>query len=272
MLELYYLKEADSICSNRAVIAFAEKGIDDWTPHHIHLLKEDQFKPAYLKINPKGQVPTLVHDGRVIRESSIIANYIDDLTDDPPLKPDDPVDRAVMQEWIKDCDETGYQAAASINFVTRFRHAIPIEVLESRWKRQPDIERTHRQQSCVREGLSSPYLIRALAGWDRIFGKAEETLADGRPWLMGERYTLAEVNYTPFIKLLEMLNLLPLWFDGRPNVERWWSGVTARPSYAVLDDYAGQREDADTAHAKAGRDVLPRFREILSDIRVSQPA
>ena len=31
MLELYYLKEADSVCSNRAVITLAEKGIKDWT-------------------------------------------------------------------------------------------------------------------------------------------------------------------------------------------------------------------------------------------------
>ena len=43
MLELYYLKEADSVCSNRAVITLIEKGIDDWTPRYIRLLDEDHF-------------------------------------------------------------------------------------------------------------------------------------------------------------------------------------------------------------------------------------
>ena len=43
MLELYYLKEADSVCSNRAVITLAEKGIENWTPRYIKLLNEDHF-------------------------------------------------------------------------------------------------------------------------------------------------------------------------------------------------------------------------------------
>jgi glutathione S-transferase len=63
MLELYYLKEADSVCSNRAVIALAEKGIEDWTPQYIKLLNEDHFESDYLKLNPKAVVPTLVRDG-----------------------------------------------------------------------------------------------------------------------------------------------------------------------------------------------------------------
>jgi glutathione S-transferase len=272
LLELYYLKEADSICSNRAILALAEKGITDWTPRYIELLKEDQFKPEYLKLNPKGQVPTLVHDGRAIRESSIITNYIDDLKPEPALKPADPADRALMQEWIKDSDETGYQATASINFVTRFRLSIPLDVLESRWKRQPDIERTHRQQSCVKEGLESLYLYRAIGGWDRIFGKLEETLSDGRLWVMGDQFTLVEVNYTPFIKVLEMIDLLDLWLEGRPNLTRWWDNIASRPSYAELDDYEGQREDKETAHAKAGQAVAEDFRKILQEYRASRPA
>ena len=71
----------------------------------------------------------------------------------PALKPADPGRRAEMQEWIKDSDETGYQATASINFVTKFRLSVPIEKMEARWKQVTDIDRVHRQQSCVREGL-----------------------------------------------------------------------------------------------------------------------
>ena len=78
-LELYYLEETDSICSNRVVVALREKGITDWKPHKMQLVERDQFRPAYLDLNTQGVVPTLVHDGRPIRESSLITDYLDDM-------------------------------------------------------------------------------------------------------------------------------------------------------------------------------------------------
>ncbi len=268
MIELYYLKEADSICSNRVVLTLAEKGIDDWVPRTMSLVDGDQFAPDYLALNPKAQVPTLVHDGAVIRESSVVCDYVDDLRAEPPLKPDGAEARAHLREWIKDCDESGYQASATLNFVTKFRLAIPIEVMEARWAKVTDIDRLHRQQSVVREGLGSPYVMRAVGAWDRMFGKIDKAVADGGPWIMGDRLTLAETCYAPFIKILELTRLLDLWLDGRPAARGWWERLTARPSYALLDDYPGQREDDDAPHAKAGAEVrdgiadqLGRYRE-----------
>ena len=267
MLELYYLREADSICSNRVLMTLAEKGIHDWVPHHLVLMNGDQFTSHYQKLNPKSQVPTLVHDGQAIRESSIICRYLDTLKPAPALSPADPVARAHMEEWIKDSDETGYQATASINFVTKFRDAVPIEKMEARWKKVTDIDRIHRQQSCIREGLDSPYVLRAIGGWDRIFAKAEQTLADGRPFIMGDQLSLVETTHAPFIKVLEMLRLLDLWLDNRPHVRAWWQRVTARPSYQALEDYPGQDADDGAPHAVAGRKVAPRFKAILDNYR-----
>ena len=82
MLELYYLEEADSICSNRVLMTLSEKNITEWTPRKLVLLNRDQFKEDYLKLNPKAQVPTLVHNGIPIRESSIICDYIDNHLDE----------------------------------------------------------------------------------------------------------------------------------------------------------------------------------------------
>jgi glutathione S-transferase len=267
MIELYYLEEADSICSNRVIMTLAEKEIVDWVPHKMSLVNRDQFKPKYLKLNSKAQVPTLVHDGKVVKESSIICNYIDDLRPSPSLKPANPVDRATLQEWIKDCDESGYQAAASINFVTKFRLEIPREVMEERWKHVTDIDRLHRQQSCVYEGMESPYVLRAVGAWDRILGNAERILSDGRPWIMGDQYTLVETIHAPLIKVLEMLRLLHLWVDGRPNVQDWWERVTRRESFNVLDEYPGQRQDDDTPHARAGTKLVNEFDNLLSRYR-----
>ncbi len=271
-LELYYLEEADSICSNRVIMTLVEKEIEDWTPRKIVLMNRDQFKPEYLKLNPKAQVPTLVHDGRVVRESSIICDYLDGLKAEPALKPAHPADRAEMQEWVKDCDEAVYQATASINFVTKFRLEIPIEKMEERWKKVTDIERLHRQQSCVREGLDSPYVLRAVGAWDRVFGKMEKALSDGQPWIMGDQYTLVETVHAPLVKVLDLLRLLDLWLDGRPYTQAWWERVTARPSYDALDEYEGQRENDDAPHATAGRAVRPKFKELIETYREIIPS
>ena len=271
MLKLYYLEEADSICSNRVLMTLVEKGINDWIPQKLVLLNRDQFKPEYLKLNPKAQVPTLLHDGKVIRESSIICDYLDDLTLDPALKPRDPVDRAHLREWIKDSDESGYQATASLNFVTKFRLEIPREQMLERWKKVPDIDRLHRQKSCVFEGLKSPYVLRAIGAWERIFNKMEETLSDGRPWIMGEQFTLVETTNAPFVKVLEMLRLLDIWLDDRPNVQRWWESITVRQSYRELEEYPGQSEDDDAPHAKAGAAVANKIGELLEHYRTTIP-
>ena len=108
MIELYYFE--NSICSERVLMTLAEKRATDWVPHHIHLFKREQFDPAYLKLNPKAQVPTLVHDGEVIRESSIICDYLDDLYPDPPLKPESSSAIARMREWIKEATKPGLKA------------------------------------------------------------------------------------------------------------------------------------------------------------------
>jgi glutathione S-transferase len=271
MLEVYYLQEADSICSNRVIMTLVEKEIEDWVPRQMVLMNRDQFTPEYLKLNPKAQVPTLVHDGKVVRESSIICDYLDDLKAAPALKPVDAIERAHLREWIKDGDESGYQAIASINFVTKFRLEIPREKMEARWKQVTDIDRLHRQQSCVREGLDSLYVLRAVGAMDRLLGKTEKTLADGRPWIMGDQYSLVETTHAPFIKVLEMLRLLPLWLEGRPYTQDWWHRVSSRPSYKALEEYAGQGEDDNAPHAKAGAVVQDKFAELLAHYRTTIP-
>ena len=212
-------------------------------------------------------MPTLVHDGRVIRESSIICDYIDDLKEENPLKPKDKVEVAHMREWIKDMDESGYQATASLNFVTKFRLTQDISKMEERWKQVVDLDRLHRQQSCIREGMDSLYVMRAIAFFDRTLGKIDNTMADGRQWIMGDSVTLVETNYAPFIKVVELLRLIHLFLDGRPHASAWWERLTARPSYALLDEYPGQREDNEQVHAVSGVQVVNQVAEIIKETR-----
>ena len=160
------------------------------------------------------------------------------------------------------------RATASLNFVTKFRLTIPIEVMEARWKSVKDLDRLHRQQSCIRDGMASPYVIRAIGYFDKLFGKIEIALTDGRPWIMGDHITLVEVNLAPFIKVVEMLRLLGLFLEDRPHTQKWWDNVNSRPSYSQLEDYPGQGEDDESTHAVTGAQVANQVRALLDENRV----
>jgi glutathione S-transferase len=233
MLELYYFE--NSICAERPLMTLAEKGVTDWVPHHIHLFKGEQFDPAYLKLNPKAQVPTLVHDGEIIRESTLICDYLDELYPDPPLKPATPVAIAHMREWIKETDEGGFEGVAALSFIAVFRAklmAMPEDERNAYWAGQTVLERTQRQQSCVFDGFDSPYAMRAIATWERTFAKIEKTIEVGGPWLMGKQFTLADLELGTFIARLDGLMLVEPWLAERPNAQAWWQAVKSRPSYA----------------------------------------
>src|SRR5262249_62410529 len=83
VLELYH--NINSVCAQKVRIALAEK--DKKAQEHLLMLRGDQNEPNYLKLNPNGVVPTLVHDGTPIVESSLILYYLDELFPDPPLMP-----------------------------------------------------------------------------------------------------------------------------------------------------------------------------------------
>jgi len=58
MLELYH--SVNSVCAQKVRMALAEKGVA--CQEHLMKLNGDQFEPTYLKLNPNGVVPTLIHD------------------------------------------------------------------------------------------------------------------------------------------------------------------------------------------------------------------
>ena len=102
MIELYHFWS--SVCSVRCRMALEEKGVK-WTSRYVDLFKFDQMRPDYLAINPDGVVPTLVHNGTPIRESTIINEYIDAAFEGPKLVPADPVLQARMREFTRKCED-----------------------------------------------------------------------------------------------------------------------------------------------------------------------
>lgn len=87
MLTLY--DSHGSPCARRVRAVLLEKGLS-WTTRLVDLTRMEQKRPEYLALNPNGVVPTLVHDDRVLYESNVITEYLDDVFPDPRLYPRDP--------------------------------------------------------------------------------------------------------------------------------------------------------------------------------------
>ena len=104
MLELYHAHI--STCSQKVRLCLAEKGLA-WTSHPIEFATGEHLTPAYLALNPNGVVPTLVHDGRPVIDSSVICEYLEEIAPDDgtALMPRDAYGRARVRAWLRYIEE-----------------------------------------------------------------------------------------------------------------------------------------------------------------------
>jgi glutathione S-transferase len=167
-----------SVCAAKVRTALAAKELA-WNGVHLDLRRGDAQEPEYLKLNPNAVVPTLVHDGRVITESTVICEYVDDQWPDHPLKPRDSFGRAQMRLWTKQLDEGLHPAAGTLSFCVAFRHqwlARPAED-RARWLANiPQLERRQRLQSTLELGLDSPFFLPAFERYHKLFDDFEIAL------------------------------------------------------------------------------------------------
>ena len=92
---------AISSCSQLVRTALAFKGVK-YTSHHVNLAIQEQLHPAYVKLNPRGVVPTLVVDGKVTNDSLNIVKILDDkFPGTPRLVPEE---EAVREQVLKESD------------------------------------------------------------------------------------------------------------------------------------------------------------------------
>lgn len=262
MLTLYH--NDMSTCAQKVRLALAEKG-QDWEGRHLKLRQGDQQQPDYLKLNPNGVVPTLVHDGTVIIESTIINEYVADAFDGTPLKSSDPVAAARMRGWTQKLD-TGMHANTGVvsgSIAFRYQHLekSPDE-LAAYIERIPDPTRRERARANIELGVDSPAFAPAIKAFDKLLGDMEDTLADG-PWLAGDQYSLADIAYTPYATRLDHLQLHGMW-DKRPRFADWFDRLKARPSYrTALTDWFN--DSYLPLMREKGREVWPRVAEIIAD-------
>lgn len=166
-LVLYYSPGA---CSLAAHIALREAKLA-FELRRTPVASGDNLKPDYLAVNPRGRIPTLLVDGRPVRELSAILSWIGDLS--PGLvPPPGSYEAAVCREWLAYFTSSVHITFAQIWRGERFLKNKAFHKL-LRW-----------------EGLD---ILR------RQFDEVEAQLSRG-PYLTGHAYTLADANALVFYR------------------------------------------------------------------------
>ena len=120
MLTLYH--NDMSVCSQKVRVCLAEKGLP-WEDRHIVLRDGEHQQDWYLKLNRRSVVPTLVDGDKVIPESNVILEYLEETYPAPRLSPNDSFGRAQMRLWTKQLDEDVHDGStAVISFGIAYRH------------------------------------------------------------------------------------------------------------------------------------------------------
>ena len=231
MLTLYSFM--NSICTQKVFITLAEKGVP-YDIKTVNLFTNEQFSPEYLKIHPKGVVPALDHDGKIVIESSLICEYLDETFPEPRLTPAAPHLRARMRLWSKLVDEYLFEATRELSFSAMFRERMrnmTDEQREGRFKNTGDPIKRARLESTYAEGVDSPFVYQGVGQFEIAFDKMEKDLSAGGPWLVGADLSLADINMMPFVARLAYLDLLDVWIADRPATQAWWKLAQTRESF-----------------------------------------
>lgn len=230
MLTLYH--SGSAVCAAKVRLVLAEKNIS-YESRMLDFTKGEQFSADYRKLNPNAVVPTLVHDGNVLIESTVINEYLDDTFPQHPLRPADPLGRAHVHLWTKREDSI-HDAINTMTGVTMFRTDLMQKTPEERRKRYdpiPDPIRREKWRQMVEKGLESQLVNEALSRLAKLFRDMDAALERG-PWLCGAAFTLADAGLISFINRLDLLNMGDMWRDHFPRVADWFTRCKARPSFA----------------------------------------
>jgi glutathione S-transferase len=190
---------APNSCALASHIALEEAGASYETVR-LSFANNDQRKPEYLKINPKGRVPALATDKGILTETPAILAFVAQSFPKANLAPlDDPFAFAQVQAFNSYLCSTVHVAHA--HRMRGYRWADDPAALEAMKRKVP-----HSVGEC--------------------FELIDREMLKG-PWVMGERYTICD----PYLYTLAQ------WMDADgldrkrfPNVQQHFERVAARPA------------------------------------------
>jgi len=261
MLELYYFPTAT--CGYKARLTLAEKGVD-FTHRVLDRDAGELVTPDYLRLNPNAVVPTMVHDGEVLIESSIIMVYTDTAFDGPALQPPSALGQARVAAWLKAADDHYLPALGAVTYGLFRRKDILTKTpdeLEAYYLDIPDPERRAQRRAVIEQGIGAPNVSNGFLTLDRMLADMEAVLAD-TGFLTGTGYGLADAALTPFVSRLDELSMSWMW-DARPHVGAWWAAMKERPSFdTVFNAFPDPRRKAGLR--AAGEEAVDSVRDLLA--------
>ena len=160
MLTLYFSPGA---CSMASHIGLEETGAP-YEEKPTLLPKGEQKTEAYLRINPRGKVPALSIDGKVITENTAILTYLARRFPEKELMPADPVEEA--------------RCIATMAWFSNIVH--------------PSYQRQMRPERFA-EGEAAQATVKDM-GRKSFWANCQEidSMLQGRNWIMGDSYSLAD--------------------------------------------------------------------------------
>lgn len=233
MLELYH--HLMSTCSQKVRLVLAEKELE-FESREIDLVAGEQHDADYVKLNPNHVVPTLIDDGRVLIESTLINEYLEDAYPTPSVRPLQLVDRHAMRMWTKRVDDKVHPFAGVVTYAIGARPMVlqrTPEQIEASIAEIPDPVRRKARRSVIEHGVKSPEFAPAIAAFVALLDDMEAALETSE-WLAGESISLADFAALPYVIRLDHLAMTPLLSeDERPRVADWYARIRQRPSFAT---------------------------------------
>lgn len=246
-LHLYHAGK--SCCSARVRLALEEKGLE-WTSHHVDIYTRRNVTPEYFAINPKGLVPTLVHDGRTVVESNDIMLYLEDRFPEPSFSPSSPEETRAMEQWMQRSGDQHIPAVKTFAYAKSHARAVvktPEEIaLYRSLQTDPELLAFHAKHDAPGAEFAQDDVNSAVALLEQALADMTAAIGDGG-WLVGGAYTMADMSWATAMTTIQGAGFdISPW----PAVTEWYARVAARPAYrrAVLAWREGRGAAPHVAH------------------------
>jgi glutathione S-transferase len=210
-MKLYDMAKAPN--PRRVRIFLAEKGLT--VPmEEVDVQAGANLEPAFLAVNPRGVVPTLVlDDGQVLDESMAICRYFEALHPEPNLFGRSALEQAEVERWQRRMEFDGM-----FNIAAVFRNTVE----------------AYADRGSPGAGPATPQ-IPALADRGRLLARRWmdeiEARLHGREWLAIDRYSVADITAFVCLDFAKWIGLRA--GEAEPNLKAYHARVKARPTSAA---------------------------------------
>ena len=229
MLAIYHWEPNAN--SGKPIMAAYEKGVD-FESRYVDLLSFDQHSPEYLKINPNGTIPSLVHDGILVAESTPMMEYIDAAFPGPPLRPLDPFERWRMRWWCRFFDQFVGPSISMIGwsfFVGPSVRGRDPEELKALIERIPLKERRIAWSKAIYGTFSPEEIAESQRRIAFGVGHLEAVLRE-RQWVAGSSFSIADIVGFNMLAGLPVMNAEVASDQKTPHLLEWLRKINERPA------------------------------------------